>query len=414
MDRGNRVINIKGDKNRRINLLKFIIVFLILANLGGVANLFLPNNIIDIITVLFCVPFFVKGSYIFSKHLFGILLIVWFVVLCSSIVTGSSILEYKGIYLRTFISLIVLSIFKYDFGEIKSYFFKVGYVICILGLVNFLLTNIVPGWFVHKEIKDGYDVNTILYVFNWKSEMFFLKRNQGLYWEPGIFQFVLNLQLLLILFEKEYSVKKAILPIFLILTTGSTTGYLLMFLILSVKFLFVKSFKLGLFGKLLFFIILGSLYPIIQLNFEDKFKGESSQSAAFRTYDIIMGVQTIQSHPMVGIGMDKEKYINQSQSIDLREYYQYGGNVDSGRGNSNTILSVAFMFGIPLAVMFFYYLYKQPIFKSKKIFYCLLIVCLSSEPLFNNAFVMLFFLSGLYSRHVLKKKQYLTCSSQRA
>lgn len=394
--------------DNKFGRLKIAIIFLVIANVGGVARMFLPSNIIEVATFLLCVPLLINGYAQFSKKLLSIIIVVWLVILLSAIATQTSVLEYKGLYLRTFLAYVIISVFRNNFSDISNAIYKVGKFICVLGAINFLLATFFPSIFVLSATSDGsYEVNTIFYVFNWKSELLFFKRNQCLFWEPGIFQIILNLHLFLILFERNEPIRKAIFPIALVLTTGSTTGYFIMFCLLAIKMIYKpnenrKSSRNSLFGRIFILILLFSSFPLLRMNVENKFEGAASKSAAMRTFDLLSGIQTIKNNPIFGIGFNAERYRNQTYDVDITQYYDNAGSFDLDRGNTNTIIYIFCAFGIPLALLFLFYLYKQCIYKKRALFIAIFLICLFSEPLFNNTLMMLLFLSGLYSQHIDK------------
>ena len=148
----------------------------------------------------------------------------------------------------------IFSALFYSRQENKKLFvrhlFLVLKIIMFHALINFLIYPFVNSQLV--EISNNrYSCHTFYNLF------FYLKythgfsdlgvelvRNQGVFWEPGVLQIFLNLLLFIILFVEK---KKGViywLTILTILTTVSSTGYLIMFvqLILSIRSDFKKEY----------------------------------------------------------------------------------------------------------------------------------------------------------------------------
>jgi hypothetical protein len=144
---------------------------------------------------------------------------------------------------------------------------------------------------------------------------------------------------------------------------------------------------LGIFAFLIMF--LSFLVPIIV----SKFSGEEHKTSAIaRQYDILISALVIKENPIIGIGINEENYFKEIRNkyVDLDDFF---GSEE--HGNTNTVVSVVIKFGIPLAIVFFYFLYHQNLFENKRDFFIIIILSLISEPLLVVHFVILLLMSSV-------------------
>ena len=113
-----------------------------------------------------------------------------------------------------------------------------------LAFLNFILFILFPNFFVETIDVEGsnYRVFTFFYIFNNLGVPYQIAginffRNQGVFWEPGILQIIINILIYYYLFEKNKSLKQISIPIFVLLTTASTTGMFLFAFLFTVKYL---------------------------------------------------------------------------------------------------------------------------------------------------------------------------------
>ena len=373
-------------------IIEFVIIFLLILDTGSVPSIFFGGGLISVfILVLSLCYTLLSGNKILRSQL-RLLVVFSFFFLMSSVFTHTNLTLYFGAFIRVLAVVFVYTAFRNDVIAIRDTLTKVLWVIAYLGLVNFVLINFLPKLFSVRVAESGFSINTLLYIFNFHSYIqigpFAVLRNQGAFWEPGVFQIPMNLLVYLLLIDKKESWGKAILPMIMVFSTFSTTGLLVMSLIILFKICRERtslSFKEK-FGILLFAI---AFTPFVYNNIKEKFTGDINDSAAARTYDLYMGIDIIGRNPIWGIGPDKDKYLAQTQDISIGFYDDNDINVE--RGNTNTIMSLMCYLGIPFSLFFLGLLYNQTIFSDKKLFFIILIILLFSEPLYGTMF--LYFLS---------------------
>ncbi len=391
-------VNLKEESTDKIG---FALVFFIIANLGSVISVVSPR-IVWIAILLLSIIQIRRGKFYVPKRTRLTLAIIWFIVVLSAFLTSTSLSFSTGAFIGSFLSMLVIAGNK-DYNEISNNIYKSCKIIAYLGLINMALYLLLPGLYTFYTAENGFTVRTIFFIFNYQTGD--ILRNQCLYWEPGVFQIIMNLYLYMILIERNEPYKKAIIPGLLVISTFSTTGLVIMFIILAIS---IKKKKIKL-SLRTYFIILMSLVlltPFVYSNIRDKITSNNNPSAALRTYDLLMGVTIIKNNPIIGIGMDSQQFRKQSTNLKLLGFNLANYKVRT-RGNTNTIISIAMMLGLPVLLLFLLTLYRQRLFKANKTFFIIIILALSSEPLFPYPFVFLMSMScvPIYEEALIEKEE---------
>jgi len=238
--------------------------------------------------------------------------------------------------------------FPYKFFIIASY-------ISIISLVLFIFINLlnipVPGiaW-----KADG--VTYIIYTLVEQHRY----RNCGAFWEPGAFSGILTLCLALNVNQMPFLLKKHGLKVAAIvlalITTQSTTGYFVLFLIGSYFLLFIIKDKTIAFIVLPLFLVIGVTVYTNAAFLQDKIEHQSGQTTVLapgefsntRFGSLVFDMHYIEKHPIIGNGFSEiTRYADNPELIQL---IQMGQNLGNGNGISNFMACL----GIPF--MFFYIL----------------------------------------------------------
>jgi hypothetical protein len=241
-------------------------------------------------------------------------------------------------------------------------------------------------------------VKTVFFVFNYQSEVEFMGihfyRNQSVFWEPGILSIFMNLFILISFVQKKFNTL-FYLSIFILLTTFSTTGYIL-FASQFIYFIYSKrSNPLVSIISVLFFLII--VFIFLLPNLEEKIIGQGVASFDLRTFDLLNAFSIFKSNPFLGIGLDPSVYLKLYDKFEIIDFnFTYDVYTDF-RGNSNSVLMIFVSFGIFLGSMFYYVFFNKNIFGNKsKIFYFIILVSLFSEPLILSNFFLLIPLYNFY------------------
>lgn len=214
-----------------------------------------------------------------------------------------------------------------------------------------------------------------------------LPRNAGFCWEPGPFSAMINIALYLSLAQHEFKIsripKRFLIYSLALLTTRSTTGFLMYFIILIYVMynarlsLFIRNSLLVLF---LFFIILVSLnidflsdkiFAEIESDFVDAANNSVDNidgSALPRIVSLRITLLDFMENPLLGFGVNDDiKWLSKNGFINSATI--------TGLGN---FLS---RFGLILTVLFYYLLYRSSLlfasiykFKGGLLFFLIMLV----------------------------------------
>lgn len=389
------LVNMTVDKS--ISKYKVLLLFICILNMGGVLSLALPYNLIDFIPMLLSIGYLMhKKRGLLRGNTIKALILCFILLILSSVLTGVPLMNYKGFFLRLIIAYLVLSVFAGDCEDIRIHLVVCLKLIAVLAVINFILYMTVPYIFYPIETSSGYHTNTFFYFFNYKSlaQLFgqILYRNQGVFWEPGVLQIPMNILAYNQLVVERKDFKSVIIPMFVIITTMSTTGLFLFALIVAFRFLFIKKRRLSFKQVFLFILMLFLFVPLLKENTHDKLQGAGASSTAYRFQDVLLAYSFARDYPLLGIGFDSEKYQRLSGGISLQTYE--GIDVESERGNSNTISEVLVFLGIPMLLLFLIALFKQNIFPHSKMAFIVLVISFATEPLLVTTIVLLIVLSS--------------------
>ena len=223
-----------------------------------------------------------------------------------------------------------------------------------------------------------------------------IPRCMGMFWEPGVLQFFVNIYLFILLFcQKDRQqwlwISLAVLVVFL---TQSITGILLM---MGLCFYYSLKQKKIISWFILIVSVPVLVYAGIALVSQKIFSDDSVNSGSFwtRQADALSSISIALDHPILGIGFDYEDYTYyrsrlRSDSILFDTDFQWD------HGNTNSILTFFYALGIPLALYIMIQLYRQRfVQKERFVFWSLLFISCMSEPILQLAFPIMFVFSAM-------------------
>ena len=234
-------------------------------------------------------------------------------------------------------------------------------------------------------------------------------RISGWCWEPGTFQLVANMFLLLKIIRKD-SIKSMIWVVVLILATFSTLAYVC--LLLNI----VAAIWNGKRKALMTFIVVVSLplaSGIVMTNFSEKF-AEDNTSGLIRKRDIYVGMQVMKDHPLIGYNVSDLEETQYGRNLEdiywattILMNYTQDNKIYYAGGYTNGFFTALMTYGLFIGLFLFYCIYRAPLFENKKSRLCVLvfwIMSLQSEPVsmscsFFYLFVMLGLVDILKQRH---------------
>jgi hypothetical protein len=388
----------KGYSNKHKHSLAIILLILAILCSGG--NIIIPREpllISIIILSLLATKGRIKKALIFPA---GLVLVVMFFAVFHPSGLGMSFF----IRLVNFISsLALLNFFLYHSTE---YFIKNIYkILCVLpfqAILTFFLAKFLPFLFIEINVN-GTTYETLGFIFNHHSMVendSIFPRPDGFFYEPGVFQFYLNLCLYLALFiYRNYIL--AFFTVMAIFTLQSSTGVLILLVQIFTFFVinknFAKYYKHWSVKLILGIIILLPVSYFVKSNFENKIIGENSGSFLARQYDLLSGINVVMNHPLLGIGFDYNNYKSLSgrmsfAGIGLDELPDNA--FDNRETSSNGIIFMLYSIGIPMSLFFIFGMFKQTFFPQKLLFASILLMTLIGEMLIFTPFFLFFMFSA--------------------
>lgn len=216
----------------------------------------------------------------------------------------------------------------------------------------------------------------------------------GIYWEPGVYQIVLNVALFMYLNElanlslnKKQKVKLIIIIITLLLTR-STAGYLNLAILVGLIIFRSNKIRSNIFILIMtsFLACLAIFYlynsPVVQKKFEQKDKEGTSYEV--RLADNIGMLIMTSEKPLIGYGLSSKDYEQRADEL---------GNLTS----SNGILAISAMFGLPFLFIYLYFMTKgvKRIIKGFVAYLCLPLIILfhCTEVYFYFPIALIFILN---------------------
>ncbi|MDJ0641213.1 MAG: hypothetical protein QNJ15_00210 [Erythrobacter sp.] len=262
---------------------------------------------------------------------------------------------------------------------------------------------LVAGGFFTTFLVNETTYHTLFYVFTYHELIetgAVLKRPDGFFFEPGVFQIYLNILLFICLFVRKHSKVDIGIATLSIIATQSTTGVVIMMIQFGIAyFQWLKTAnrrqKVGVFVFVP--ILLLPLAAYMTFNISQKFYGALSGSAEAREYDLRTGIAVAAEKPLTGIGFDYEKYFDVSARVGYREANLSRDNITE-RGNTNGVVVLLYSVGIPLSLIFLLGLAFQRMFRPRFLFAALIVLSLMAESLFFTPIVLMVAFSGLLIR----------------
>lgn len=397
-------------KSKINTFLGYVFLFMIIA-LTGFEYFFRDNNIIYFFLFpLSTFVFFWRKNKFQSWALALILLItITLSIQCYKFGISYSFVLTASIRFLTyyFIATIVFPHFNKLFVNIAywlagiSLFFYFGTLISP-SFYNFLVNisaNIKP-----LSINDLYlDTTTnpnhtlIFYTIPLETKL----RNNGPFWEPGMFAVIINIALAIRVIEKEKLFDKKIITLLITsITTFSTASLIATFIILIYYNIIIRR---NIYSLIFLALLAFVLAPVYQSQF---FKGkiDANMETIDKSYSRFGAVlhhwEQIKEDPITGMGLNAQQMENNSKIADI---------------SPNGLTNIVRVFGIPLSLIFYFLLYK---FSSSNLkfngfntqhaillFFVFLIVAFSQDITTRHLFFVFIFLSFAYQANIQTNKR---------
>jgi len=337
----------------------------------------------------------------------GFILIIFLIL--HMLVTGNEFVPYVNFIFHIVVIMIATIVFCKK--DIIEYVKPLLYFIILHSLISYFVLFLPLD---KTYLMD--DFSTIGYMFYYGESSLSgnVYRNQGLFWEPGILQFYINLYIFILLFvETKVQKLKLFFSSLALILTFSSTGYIIYFLLLSKKYIIfrVKDFLLIIIPILMLSILIPNLI--------DKFIGESSISGFLRILDFYVPMHIFIDNFVIGVGLK----VNEAEYY-IQYLYNYGADIfellnmpsdyflkllDEERLSTNSFIVFLAAFGT-LGFLFFMAILNRAtyIFTTKNNFLLMLIFLLTflTEPIMLFNFFLFFYLlsyNDIMSQYIYKK-----------
>lgn len=278
-------------------------------------------------------------------------------------------------------------------------------------LATLLVVNTLPeSMFSSGESILGKHLFYIFYRMDYET-IGGIQRLSGWAWEPGCLQILLNLLLFLMIQDRNNGLKQLWWIVLLILATGSTSGYIVMLLNLSI---YCLSHAKSSFFFIFFLVVIGQivLLPFLMVNIDEKLMFSDngiSTSGIIRYRDFYTGLMCLRDYPLLGIDMT-DLSTNpiykklEFESLNLTkvgaDWYNYF-DVAAG-GYTNGLFCMTMMWGV-FGLYLLFRFFKCSLWRqfSKKYWYIvpiIFILSIISEPITNTAFFWFFCIFDIVNR----------------
>jgi hypothetical protein len=320
---------------------------------------------------------------------------------------ASNYLSYLNFTARILIPFMVPLLISFqDFVKI---YLRIIIFLAISSLVIFLLLLIDPNWYRAFPKTVGLTgleyFNLFLYVV---SDHGVGSRNNSIFWEPGAFQAFLTLGLLFEVYLYKLRRGKNILILILAsVTTVSTTGYIILLILLTATFIFLRPTKikkshliLGLPFVLLCIAFMAPLF--FQLIFS-KF-AENNQSSFLRLSSTIVDLTLFFGSPFYGLGLS-----NYSTKVAETSYDLF--SLDLG-GSFNSLTYYLAVYGILFVapLLWMYVKFCRVLTHDKRQAAIIFIIVMITFATENFLCSLLWLTLGFYGAHAAINRTHLNLS----
>ena len=402
-------------ENRQGNfIISLIVVLCIFATSSVTGVIFNITNIVILICLIGTLFAFLNSttSYNTVRYMF-LALGLLFITVVQFIIYPDNVLRWlRLVYLFLTLTQITIFIVNNNLNLVKI-FYRVFMIMALISTSLYVVIELLHFPLPYRTVSTEWlpTYNSYFYLYNsivrettYTPSYFGLSvaRNFGFFTEPGLYALFLILCLYILLFLKNKKSKAEwALIIFSILTTFSTTGYILAVVILGYYLSKRSKAKRGssLSVPVVATVLIGGgllIYNILQ---EKQSEHEFSYMA--RSFDLIGGFKLFLQHPILGVGYDNHQ-----------SFIEFSANVfEMERNDSNGVVSILYQLGLVGAAI-----YYIPMIKAYKklrllgarksllhLFIVTLIVLIMSEPIqYSPGGIMIF--CYMYAICMSKKK----------
>ena len=307
---------------RNLNFKNIIILLSILLSKSLYYETFGENKLIILLLILSISNILYKtyiNQLFFLKNSILLYLFLILVIFINPNAKISTALVFAGLLTISLWFTTIISLCRFT-----KVFYNFTKVLMITSLFRyfFILTDLPSVFQDFISIEGDYYSNFLLFG-TLKAEQTFIGiiRNNGLWWEPGAFQVIINLAFLLGLAFKRVSIKNYFLFLIVIISTGSTAGIFIFSLLSFIYFRKNMNYKLIFISLLLIvpFLFLTSFYEIV---LESKFNLDNGSTNS-RFNDAVVAIKMFLDYPFIGTGFGDIEIL---ETYKLKYSYGTGSN----------------------------------------------------------------------------------------
>lgn len=290
-----------------------------------------------------------------------------------------------GFLLKVFLGGVIISSLKDRFSPV---FYRVVYYLCLFSLLMYGIQQLIPPQSYPDLVslyanREGLERFKSAIIHTAIADHWY--RNAGMMWEPGAFQGLINLAILITPLQKLIGnaarKRRFVVLIVTLITTFSTTGYLIFFVVMAVKALESKisvALKIIMVSAILAvgssaYFNLEFLGEKISAQYQEAMESERFRPDRFGA--LIFDTYYIQKNPVFGNGMDETtRYADNPELIGTR--------LGHGNGFSNFTATMGIA-GIAAYLLGLLFSRLTPSLASRFYFMLVVVLLLQGEQFLN-------------------------------
>ena len=311
---------------------------------------------------------------------------------------GAEVPYFVGIVMLN--ALLVLSRYVYSIPNFYHDFSRVLRWFMIFSLCSFPVMLFASPFLT--EVVLGYSQYfTLGYIF-WFSpvggpDIFSNLRMTGMAWEPGIWQMLLNINLLFALYQRR-SAAEIFASVVATFSTFSTTGILVTAAVLCLYFFYLSQ-RLNIKYIVTFGMLIFLLSPWIAENFAAKLSGQHMGSGATRLADFFTGAYVLGQNPIFGADKAIANASNNDVLVPIKTFFWRGNFTDGAYEaylsvpNSNGYMIFFMDWGLPLGLFFMMKFLTRQVLPSRKLqvaMFAVILISMSAEAISRTSFFYFF------------------------
>lgn len=319
--------------------------------------------------------------------------------------------SYPGVFaliLKILLGLFTIYFYRLKKLDILDVYIKILAMLSFISIPFFILNQFGFYGFEFNQIK-----TVVLFTFYEKISHEVIVRSSGMFWEPGAFAGYLLLALLFIALKNgKFTIgaykKESFWIVIGLITTQSTTGYLILMLILTMYAIHNYNWGRIVVFPAILLISVGAYtgLPFLKEKVEHQFLSSTEMSQGdisnTRFGSLNMDMEYIKAQPLIGNG------------LDIKTRYRFHPEVTEDIGNGNGMSNFSASWGVPFFLLWIYCVYKFAHGVSRSTstaltVLILMLLLLQGEQYLNYPMFLMFlslaFVSNWHTDHSLAKKQ---------